>query len=159
MFDSSTLTQWTWNKTSVAKSIFNQQLGSSTTNPSHTRPVHTVCVHVPIVHMLIIREELHKASRLHLRVHTWTGTQVSAPQEEERATRQSENHTHICQRKWMCGEWEVFRLQFVCNLFILCCISTLLNQLNYAQIPHWLLRNFSLEALCWNIFGWNEHWN
>lgn len=36
--------------------------------------VHTVCVHVFIVHMLVVREELHKASRLHPWVHTWTGT-------------------------------------------------------------------------------------
>lgn len=58
-----------------------------------TRTVHTVCVHVPIVHMLIIREELHKASRLHLRVHTWRGTGECATGREERQRR---TNTHRC---------------------------------------------------------------
>lgn len=36
--------------------------------------VHTVCVRVSIFHMLIVRQELHKAPRLHSWVDTWTGT-------------------------------------------------------------------------------------
>jgi len=36
--------------------------------------VHTVCVHVSIVHVLVVREELHKAPRLHSWVDTCTGT-------------------------------------------------------------------------------------
>jgi len=66
-----------------------------------TRTVHTVCVHVPIVHVLIIREELHKASRLHLRVHTWRGTQgqcATGREDRQRRTiadtRGSVRHSH-----------------------------------------------------------------
>lgn len=35
--------------------------------------VHTACVHIPIIHVLVIREQLHKTSRLHARRHTCIG--------------------------------------------------------------------------------------
>lgn len=62
-------------------------------SPTHTTPhaaaihveahVQTAGVHVSIVHVLVVREEFHKAPRLHPRVDTWTGTTQACVEQPE----------------------------------------------------------------------------
>lgn len=79
--------------------------------------VHTVCVHVSIVHVLVVREELHKAPRLHPWVDTWTGT-TQACVEQPPGPERAQTNAVMCQNNlfeeatgattlpgMFCGSW------------------------------------------------------